>query len=233
MRKIAVCLSGQLRNFKDTFPYFKKNIVDELQPDIFIFTDKFENDLNLLYNPIDIGVQTSTITNTFNFKETHGSTNPVSLLNQFYKIASCNKLKQKHEIKENFKYDIVIRCRFDAFFTEKFNENVLCLSPNKIKVPLGWDFKCVSPHAETDIFALGDSNAMNVYSSIYDMLSYYEQEIIFHPESLIGYNLFKNNISVETFKMNFQFHLPEDCSEQKYKYYSLFWDNKQFWYPNK
>lgn len=32
--KIAVCLSGQLRNYKETFPYFKSFIINELKPDI-------------------------------------------------------------------------------------------------------------------------------------------------------------------------------------------------------
>lgn len=43
--KIAICLSGQLRNYKETFPYFKSFIIDDLSPDIFIYTDKYDSEI--------------------------------------------------------------------------------------------------------------------------------------------------------------------------------------------
>jgi hypothetical protein len=56
--KIAVCLSGMMRNFELTYPYFKKYIIDEYDPDIFFsgYPNKNGNeycDKNLvnLYNP--------------------------------------------------------------------------------------------------------------------------------------------------------------------------------------
>ena len=35
--KIALCLSGFPRNYKDTFSLFKKHVIDPLNPDIFFY----------------------------------------------------------------------------------------------------------------------------------------------------------------------------------------------------
>ena len=37
--KIAACFSGRIRNFEDTFPYFKKNFFDIYDVDTFFSTD--------------------------------------------------------------------------------------------------------------------------------------------------------------------------------------------------
>ena len=50
--KVAICLSGQLRNYKETFTYFKSFIIDDLSPDIFIYTDKYETEIERLYKTL-------------------------------------------------------------------------------------------------------------------------------------------------------------------------------------
>jgi hypothetical protein len=47
---------------------------------------------------------------------------------------------------------------------------------------------------------------MDKYSSVFDNLDKYKNDVIFHPESIIGYNLFVNNINVKTYQINFQFN---------------------------
>jgi len=246
--KIAICLSGQLRNYKETFPYFNNFIIKDLNPDIFIYTDKYESEIESLYKPKKFGIQKSPIIKYFNFKNIHSSTNENSLLNQFYKISECNKLKIEYENENNFIYDLVIRCRFDAFFVKRFEKDQLIVNNNQILVPWGWDFKCVSPYAETDIFALGKSDTMNNYSNIFDNMYKYENDILFHPESLIGYNLYVNSINVKTYLINFHFHYPEideygneintedlieKLSSNGVKYDLTIWENKKRYYPKK
>lgn len=246
--KIAICLSGQLRNYKETFPYFKSFIIDDLSPDIFIYTDKYDSEIERLYKPKYFEFNTNIINNNLGYKNIHPSTNNISLLNQFYKISECNKLKCKYEDENKFKYDLVIRCRLDSFFIRKFKKEELELEDNQIIVPWGWDFKSVSEHAETDIFALGKSEAMDKYSSVFDNLDKYKNDIIFHPESIIGYNLFRENVETKTYEINFQFHYPEinelgnniDVSQriQELKnngveYSQNFWMNKILYYPIK
>ncbi len=138
--------------------------------------------------------------------------------------------------------------RLDSFFIRKFKKEELELEDNQIIVPWGWDFKSVSEHAETDIFALGKSEEMDKYSSVFDNLDKYKNDIIFHPESIIGYNLFRENVETKTYEINFQFHYPEinelgnniDVSQriQELKnngveYSQNFWMNKILYYPIK
>ena len=244
--KIAICLSGQLRNYKETFPYFRNFIINDLSPDIFIYTDKYESDLERLYKPKFFEFNSNIINSDLGYKNRHSSTNDISLLNQFYKITECNKLKCKYEDEKKFKYDLVIRCRFDSFFIRKFKKEELELNNNEILVPWGWDFKCVSEYAETDIFAIGNSEAIDKYSSVFDNLHKYKNDIIFHPESIIGYNIFMNNLKVKTYQINFQFNYPEidefgnniniDEKIQELKnngidYIQQVWMNKNQYYP--
>ena len=54
--KIAVCMSGMIRNYHHTFDRFKKYIIEPLNPDIFVYThgrtDKDEDFLVSNYKPI-------------------------------------------------------------------------------------------------------------------------------------------------------------------------------------
>ena len=38
--KIALCLSGQMRSFRECYENLKKNVIDILHPDIFVYTSK-------------------------------------------------------------------------------------------------------------------------------------------------------------------------------------------------
>lgn len=211
--RIAVCLSGKPRNYKHTFKSFQKHIIEPLSPDIFIFTD-VEGDFSM-YSPLKIGIDYEDKFQNFDMSgwRVGPGTRPSNLVNQFYKMNACNNLKIKHEQDNSFKYDLVIRCRFDAFFNESFSSEQLELAKNKILVPWGWNWESVSPYAITDIFGMGNSESMNIYSNIYTKLNEYKHECILHPESLVGYNLMKNNIQTETFQITFQFQYPEEFME--------------------
>tara|TARA_R110000765_G_scaffold395112_1_gene488814 strand:- start:19 stop:762 length:744 start_codon:yes stop_codon:yes gene_type:complete len=206
--RVAICLSGELRNYKDTFPYFKKYIMDVLNPDIFIYTNGNEDFLNN-YNAKSISIQEGSVDLNHGYRQVHDSTSVISVLNQQHKIESCNKLKIEYENEHDFKYDIVIRCRLDSFFTRPFSSEELQPNKDVILVPWGWDFKGVSPYSETDIFALGDSETMNKYSSSYSNIPNYINQIVFHSETLIGYNLYKQGVKTKTYQINFIFSFPE------------------------
>lgn len=79
--KVAICLSGQLRSYRQTFPYFKNFLMYKLNPDIFLFSDRYEKELKK-YNPKNIGIQKEVLTNNFDFKIKHSSTKDISLISQ-------------------------------------------------------------------------------------------------------------------------------------------------------
>ena len=205
--KIAICISGLLRNYKETFNYFNNFIIKDLKPDIFLFTDKYDKKCLDLYKPKDFGIQKGIIDDNYNFLNTHQSTIGINMVNNFYKISEVFKLKSKYELKNNFNYDLVIRCRFDSFFTEKIN--ILNIGINDIIIPnLDFYVNGISKYAINDNFGIGSSSVMNIYSSIYDKLNLYKNDIIFHPETIIGYNLYINNINIIKKPIKFQFYHP-------------------------
>lgn len=150
--KVALCLSGHLREYKKTFGSIKTHIIDKFSPDIFISTwDKpgywtsddskgvddrditypgLEKDIVDLYNPVMIDVENLDSTIEFitilmdkiveaNRENSQMTTyrwgRPRNIVGMFYKMWRCNKMKSQYETENNFKYDLVIRCRPDLF----------------------------------------------------------------------------------------------------------------------
>jgi hypothetical protein len=64
------------------------------------------------------------------------------------------------EIISGIKYDVVIKCRFDIELLEKVE---IKLPENQIYIPIGWDHM----DGVNDIFAYGDSESMDYYSSAF------------------------------------------------------------------
>ena len=132
----------------------------------------------------------------------------------FYKIYLCNELKRKYELKNNFKYDLVIRTRGDQMFEKKIN---LDFPTDKILInayPWG-DEDFVQHHSEpdklenekkciSDRFAVGTSENIDILSSLY----LHFEELITNSESVeLEYLLLKylklNNIELERRNLSF------------------------------
>lgn len=210
-KRTALCISGQYRNYIDTFPLLKKYIIDVFNPDIFLTTNNDDNQTEILnvYNPKAYTFDNDINHFPYNYTNCHASTKAVRMFNQFRRIYDCNQLKCAYETEHNFVYDLVMRIRFDAFFNRYFQDSEILDAENFILIPWGWNFTEVSSFAKTDIFAMGNSINMNKYSDLYLNLQQYEQQCILHPESLMGYNLQSHNISTKEFIINFQFFVSE------------------------
>ncbi len=132
--KIAICLSGQLRNFDTELVTNQFNkFVTSLNGDIFISTwsdgvdstmisQRYKNiksiDINNYddwYNNID--EKQKKIINQPN--PPHKSTS----YQQLYLMYKSNELKRNYEIKNHFKYDLCIRMRPDLLFVSNFDFN--------------------------------------------------------------------------------------------------------------
>jgi len=175
--KIAICLSGQLRTFKTTYPGIVRYF-DSLNTDYFIHTwsantwhktnkekviphihtqiDKSDIDLAIeLFNPKKYQIDKNKIFDV-----------DVSQSQQ-YSALMCNNIKKKYEDENNFKYDIVVKCRFDLlwpvnkiFETKNFQKNTVYFSYiERTKFP---EF----PMAMDKMY-YGDSNTMDKISEIY------------------------------------------------------------------
>jgi hypothetical protein len=88
------------------------------------------------------------------------------LYSMFYSIFQSNKLKSEYENKNNFKYDWVIRSRFDVKLNSKINFNDF--DNNVINNPSG----CFnSEKGYTDCFAFSNSKNMDVYADTYNHIN--------------------------------------------------------------
>jgi len=151
-------------------------------------TNDIDNTLLLIIiplSPIDYTSDTNKLTST---PETN--INNLSLLvNSVDQTDS--KLKKQYEKDNNFKYDCVIRCRFDYFFTKKYDLNNFNFNFLNIKSDCNH-----TPYAINDHLALSNSQIMDIYSDIYNNIDhYYNKGIEFNPEVILGYHIQINNIN--------------------------------------
>lgn len=99
-------------------------------------------------------------------------------------MKKSNDLKREYEIENNFRYDCVIRCRFDYIFTKQYNVRDFDLDYLNVKN----DCKHTE-YAINDHVAVSSSENIDVYCSVIDNLeNYYNQGIEFNTEVMLGYN---------------------------------------------
>ena len=209
---VALCISGFARKMDQSYPYLKKYILDELDPDVFYFGYYDEKDTkeNILetYKPVSHFIRESDqavddeITQAYSechpragggelFHHVTKHNSAIPMLSQFYNMARCNELKKEKEQEENFKYDVVIRVRSDYFFFRSIKEDL----------ELSKDYVCSTDHWDwldgyTDSFAFGNSEDMDIYSSFFNYFAEYvlDDGIQFHPETMLKHHFGKQRI---------------------------------------
>lgn len=198
--KVAVLLSGQFRNSYEEYKSIKENLIDIYNADVFI-NYTYDNIIGInpielinLYNPKNIQFTQlpDTIINMVNSVSNYSKadeSNTLSIFSMWYGIKKTNELKVNYELENNFKYDIVIRTRFD---TELVNRVELKLVWNSIFIPIGSDHR----GGYNDLFAYGSSNTMDYYCSTFDnLIQYIKDGELIHPECLLKHHLDKHNFT--------------------------------------
>ena len=171
MSKVAICIAGEMRYWEIT-----KNVFNSFDADIFISTwdtndrqdnypYKFHGNKNInneivdgLDNLIEAEFLPKEIESKFTF----------NIPKYWYLIHRCNILKNKQEVKENFKYDCVIVTSPDNVI----EKNIIRKIPKKLDELYVYSSK-ISPSDETfgfqtmDSLSFGTSSTMDIYSSLY------------------------------------------------------------------
>lgn len=192
-----------LRNFEETYPRFKKFIIDELNPDIFFsgYPNKkgieyCEKRLIELYSPKnhiirlytdDLRKKICPNEDIYNSLKRQEST-PHTWMSGVWNLKIANELRKDFEINQKIRYDLIIKCRIDTFFYASISrEHIELALQGNILIPNAWDFKVVDPIAVSDVFAMSTPEVMDAYCSLYDHVDeYINSGMIFHPESLCG-----------------------------------------------
>lgn len=213
--KIAICFSGQIRTAIET----SENLIryfGELYPkcDFFIHTwnvntdkagppNSFEiidddtiNKLIKIYNPKKIKIEDYIITNRNEFDNLaykNGINNSM-----FYSFMHSIKLKKQYELENNFKYDYVIKIRFDLIFNSHrrlINDINMFLyeKENGIWIEnIAPDYNEKTDMWIDDVFYISTSNIMDKISNYYNFFK--ESNQIINYYNSFTYFITLNNI---------------------------------------
>jgi hypothetical protein len=193
--KIAVCISGQYRAYKQGYEYLKRNLLDKYDCDIFIHS-WFNNDIypadnvRELYKPVRWSFQMPIsdeegYDDIFTNVPGAGWYPPTATISMFYSMFQTLRMKCEYELKHSH-YDFVVRTRFDYALNGVIPFNMLDTKniyiPNCRMVPTK-DFG-------NDQFAFGSNRVMNEYMSTYlYMRQFYDEGIQMIGEDMMSANL--------------------------------------------
>jgi len=217
--KIAICLSGHLRKFENTFPSLEKYFLSRYDCDIFIHTwdklgyqSRFKHDssinntehkldiINLSYKPKKIVIESSDFIETLRKESVsyapyllNEPKPPHHMASMFYKIFACNELRKYYQLENKIEYDWIIRCRSDLLFHGNINLPNLDIE-NKIFIPRS----IFHPQWYNDQFAIASPNNMDIYASSYfDIPEYFKIKEEYFPEKFMMWTLNRKGFSAE------------------------------------
>lgn len=197
--KTAICFSGHMRSYKKTLSYIKNQLLDPIQPDVFIHTWKDNttdwSDIIKQYNQKSIYIE-DPIKFIDNYPNKHFTSQHIKsnlgVIAMYYKIYKCNQLKIEQEKINDQKYDCVIRIRPDGILNNKFNIETN-YSNNIYLTTMGPEKTWVD-----DTFAHSTSENMDLYSNVYLHLDeFYNKEQSLHPETILRLCLEKYNLNAK------------------------------------
>ena len=175
--KIALCLSGQIRSYQKSYEYYLKNLIENNDVDVFIHTWNIDTDIYTelnTFNQLKETFKPKSFSLSKQFPEDQFKNYTViderwpakNTFQMWYSVFKANELKREHELTNGFKYDMVVRTRFDFALNTKIDLNI---EKNKLYVPNDLIKGTIDPNqmAANDQFAYGDSDVMDLYSQTF------------------------------------------------------------------
>jgi hypothetical protein len=226
--KVALLLFGHMRTYEECFQNLKMNLIDSLNPDIFIHTwDEIESTTTSWHKA---NMDNYIISNNEK-KHIHGLYHPkkIEFENQkklandsellingmsvegqkfmMYSLFKANEMKKKYEAANNITYDIVIKLRPDVLLKEpimnfckndQYNDNEVLLCGNKVK----FGNKLASYRA-LDVISISNSKTMDLVAGIYNKSHDYLSRELYKHSTFIDY-LIEHDIDINISKYNYQ-----------------------------
>lgn len=203
--KTAICISGAPRFVKEGHALFSKFIKGFEDMDVFVHVwEKIEGGMHSAITRTDSVVEIRDLYNIASMVEEPqrydiGPGGPVSTnefvhWSMFYSIWKANDLKRQYEQQNNFRYDCVIRTRFDCALLEDVDVSQHSLTD--VKVPF-IHRNGVIP----EWFNFSSSNNMDFYSDVWKkMIDYkaYGKVMMTSGEELLTHHLKSNNVDFST-----------------------------------
>ena len=138
-------------------------------------------------------------------REQHG-TNTHNVWKMFYSLYEVNELKKEHEIKNSFVYDLVIRARPDLMLHGDINLDDIKrrIDENPQLLAMPDNTRCGRGNS-SDLIAISSSKNIDDYCKLYKYaFEYYNDGIIFHPETLLSHHLSAYNLD---YNQNFGYRI--------------------------
>jgi hypothetical protein len=123
---------------------------------------------------------------------------PNNVYSQIFHNQQCWNLIQKFQEKNNMLFDVVCKYRADIVCSEPFS--FVPVEENTIYIPEGFDYEALN-----DQIAYGNIDVMKVYSTLFERFEHIcsKRQCIYHPETLVKFNIESNNISVQRFHFTY------------------------------
>lgn len=197
--RIALCLSGQMRNFKAVYEVFKQTILQPLNADVFIDTweeagsspkgeknsEQFEKTevteelLETFFAPKLVNVEPfyekyfeQIDNNSIPDWLTAEHPRARSSLPMYYKMFRCDLLRRDYESKNGFRYDWVVRARPDIYLDKPLFITESHGEKALMRLSPGPKYEHV-PYFIWDTFFVADSKTMSDICDIWKILPEY------------------------------------------------------------
>lgn len=215
--KIAVCISGGIKHYEKSLRSISKIYPNDFvkvfihtwsvgdsdffrlntfNPDNYIKIEDIESVLDLYgYESCEVEVFSEKenifrgIFDGFSSYE-RSDLGPISM---FYSMFKSNELRRKYEDSNLMKFDRVIRMRFDSDFVDDVFDAGREEFSN-LSIPYGRDWL----DGINDQFAIGSSDAMNVYSCLFENIENMKNHM-YHGETLLKKHLLYSQIFINRF----------------------------------
>lgn len=200
--KIALCLSGKIDFALKSFEYLHSNLLARYDIDIFMHFWKAPDDITVKslskYRPKKFMIESApdkSIEDKYMTIQHPPGTKVYNIICMYYSVYQSNLLKQAFEKENNFKYDIVIRSRYD--YAINVGLDFSSFEKDSIYVPSDWTPQNRKDYVLNDQFAYGSSENMDLYSSVYTNIDNMFNKTYFHGENFLGMTLLQNNFPRE------------------------------------
>jgi hypothetical protein len=226
--KTAILISGQLRDARNCFPSLKEYVIDLYNADVFIDTWSPSSNLldhrgqlipdNLttqemlsLYkpklamfedfddSPLFDRIKQTVNGNKIGYDGSHAwETKIENVFYMYYKVWRCLQHMKHYEAINNFKYDQVIRMRFDLLF-ESFP--IIQADPGIVYVPAGFDHR----GGINDLLSLGNRETMEMICDLFvNLVQYAKAGFGMHPESILRTHIETCGLKINRFPLKYK-----------------------------
>lgn len=180
--KVAICISGEPRFFKEGYISLKKNILDHNDCDIFLQTYEGPDTEEIIntYKPVNTVIDKRIKDFHITFFSKFNRAPETNVENMFWMFRN---IKKSIELVGS-DYDLIIRTRSDLIYQKPL---ILSrLDAKIVHIPSGGDWR----KGIFDMFAISNVDNMRHYANVFDKLnSYIRLGVKAHPETLLKYHL--------------------------------------------